>query len=249
MDGTTRLSRDGSPVYHFSGLACFADLAVVPEGSCIRLPREVPAAVAALIGCAVTTGVGAVIHTARLQPGASVAVFGAGGVGLSIVLGARLAGARRIIAVDRTQEKSAMALDFGATHALVAGDTVNEEIRLLTDGRGADAVFEAIGVPSIQEACLGAVRPGGDLVLVGIYTMGTGTNFPSALLTRQEKRVVGSYYGSANPARDFPALARLYLDGRLDLDRLVSKTYPLEGINEAYGDLLLGRLARGVILL
>ena len=249
MDGTTRLAWKGDPVYHFSGLACFADYAVVPEQSCIPLPEQVPAAVAALIGCAVTTGVGAVIHTARLQPGTTAAVFGAGGVGLSIILGARLAGARRIIAVDRTEEKSRIALDFWATHALVAGEHTADEIRALTGGRGADVVFEAIGNPSIQEACLDAVRPGGELVLVGISPMGTGTNFPSALLTRQEKRVIGCYYGSANPARDFPFIAQLYLDGKLDLDRLVSKSYRLEEINQAYEDLLQGRLARGVILL
>jgi Zn-dependent alcohol dehydrogenase len=248
MDSSTRLARRGDPVYHFSGLACFADHAVVPERSCVPLPGGVPAAIAALIGCAVTTGVGAVVRTARLQPGATVAVFGAGGVGLSVILGAKLAGARQIIAVDRTEEKSRMALDFGATHALANGKQTTEEIRALTGGRGADVVFEAVGSPPIQEACLGAVRPGGELVLVGLSPMGTETNFPSALLTRQEKRVTGCYYGSADPDRDFPWIAQLYLDRKLDLDRLVSKTFDLEEINQAYRDLLDGKLARGVIL-
>ncbi len=248
LDGTPRLSQDGQPVYHFSGLACFAEYAVVPQESCVRLPAEVPPQVAALIGCAVTTGVGAVLNTARLRPGASVAVVGAGGVGLSAVLGARLAGAGQIITVDRTAAKGELAREFGATHTLTATASFADQIREITGGRGADAVFEATGVPSVQEACLEAVRPGGELILVGIAPMGTQTNFPSALLTRQEKRVIGCYYGSANSARDFPRYAELYLRGRLDLDRLVSRTYTLTEINQAYADMLAGDLARGVIL-
>ncbi len=248
LDGTTRLSKNGLPIYHFSGLACFADHIVVPEICCVVMPPAVPLSVLALIGCAVTTGVGAVLNTAHVRPGSSVAIFGAGGVGLSILMGARLAGASRLIVVDRVEGKLAMALEFGATDALLAGPDVPAAIRALTSGRGADYVFEAVGVPAIQEQCLDAARRGGTIVLAGITAMGSGTNFPGAILTRQEKTVTGSYYGTSNPARDFPLLADLYGQGRLDLDRLITKTYPLTAINEAYTDMLNGTVARGVIV-
>lgn len=248
IDGSPRLSLAGRPVYHFSGLACFAEYAVVAQESCVPLAAAVPATVAAVIGCAVTTGVGAALNTAPVRPGSSVAIFGAGGVGLSIIMGARLAGAATIIAVDQVEEKGALARQFGATHALLASPEVHKEIRALTEGRGADIVYEAIGIPEVQERCLKAVRAGGELVLVGIAPMGTQTNFPSAILTRKELRVSGCYYGSTNTRRDFPLYAELYLKGQLDLERLITKTYTLEQINQAYEDMLSGRLARGVIL-
>jgi S-(hydroxymethyl)glutathione dehydrogenase / alcohol dehydrogenase len=247
LDSTLRLSRPGQAVHHFCGLACFAEYAVVPQECCVPLDSNVPLPIAALIGCAVTTGVGAVLNTAKVKPGSSVAVFGAGGVGLNIIMGARLAGAGRIIAVDRTEAKRQMACAFGATDALLVDADTVEAIKAMTAGRGADYVFEAIGVPAVQEQGLAAVRPGGTLVLVGITPMESSTNLPGAVLTRQEKTVVGSYYGSANTARDFPLYADLYLNGRLDLDRLISKTYSLDQINEAYEAMLSGETARGVL--
>jgi len=248
LDGTTRLSRDGRPVYHFSALACFAEYAVVPQECCVPMSNEVPLPVAALIGCAVTTGVGAVLNTARVRPGSSVAVFGAGGVGLSIILGAQLAGASRIIAIDRAEGKLEIAKEFGATDVVLAGPEANRAIHDLTEGRGADYVFEAIGNPAVQEQCLDAIRPGGTVVFAGVAPMGSSTNLPGAILTRQEKTVMGTYYGTANAARDFPLYADLYLKGKLDLNRLISKTYSLEQINDAYADMLSGEMARGVIL-
>ncbi len=248
MDGDTRLSKDGAPIYHFSALACFADHAVVPQECCVPLSKSVPLPIAALIGCAVTTGVGAVLNTARVTPGSSVAVFGAGGVGLSIIMGAKLAGAGRIIAVDAHEAKGDITLAFGATDYLMAVPGTVETIKTMTGGRGADYVFEAIGLPRVQEACLDAVRPGGMVVLAGVAPMDSGTNLPGAIITRQEKTVTGTYYGSANPARDFPLYADLYGRGLLDLDRLVSRTYALEQINEAYADMLGGAIARGLIV-
>ena len=248
LDGTTRLSRDGRPVYHFSALACFAEYTVVPEVCCVPLAADIPLTVAALIGCAVATGVGAALNTARIRPGSSVAVFGAGGVGLSIIMGARLAGASRIIAVDTHEAKGVIAQAFGATDILMAGPDTVRAIQNLTEGRGADTVFEAIGLPAVQETCLAAARPGGLVVLAGIAPMGSATNLPGALITRQEKTVTGCYYGSANPARDFPLYADLYRRGLLDLDRLISRTYPLEAINAAYADMLGGEIARGLIV-
>ena len=248
MDGTTRLSKNGQLIYHFSALACFAEYAVVPQECCISLSQEVPFNIAALIGCAVTTGVGAALNTARVKPGSSVAVFGAGGVGLSIIMGAQLAGASQIIAVDRVEAKRDIARQFGATQVLLAGPGTNDAIRDLTGGRGADYVFEAIGIPAVQEQCLEAARPGGTIVLAGVSPMGSNTNLPGAIITRQEKTVMGSYYGTSNTARDFSLYADLYLKGKLDLDRLVSKTYSLDQINLAYADMLSGETARGVIV-
>lgn len=248
LDGTTRLSKNGAAVYHFSALACFAEYAVVPDVCCVPLPKTVPFEVAALIGCAVTTGVGAVLNTAKVAPGSSVVVIGAGGVGLSVIMGAKLAGAAQIIAIDAHEAKGETALAFGASDFLLNRPETNAAVRELTGGRGADYAFEAVGIPALQEQCLDVTRPGGTAVLVGVSPMGSGTNLPGAIITRQEKTVTGSYYGTANTARDFPLYADLYLKGKLDLDRLISKKYRLGQINEAYADMLGGEVARGVIV-
>ena len=248
LDGTTRLALDGQPVYHYCGLACFADHAVVPEASCVPIDPKVPLEIAAMIGCSVTTGLGAVLNTARVERGSSVAIYGMGGVGLSILAGARLAGAEQLIAVDRHDSKLEMARAFGATEVLKADESTRAEILRLTCQRGADYVFEAVGSPKVQEASFGSVRPGGKLVLVGLSPMGSKTDFPGSIITRQEKTVLGSYYGSCDPQRDFPLYAGLYLDGRLELDSLVSKTYALQEINVAYSDMLEGKVSRGAIL-
>ena len=248
MDGTPRLFKDGKPLYQFCSLGCFADYAVVPAVSCVPVADAVPLEIAALIGCAVTTGVGAALNTAQVKPGSNVAIYGVGGVGLSTVMGAKLAGAKCIIAVDIAQAKRDIALGFGATHFVTAGPGAVDAIRSLTDGRGADYVFDGTGVPAVQEECLEAARPGGLVVFEGLAPMGSTTNLPGAVLTRTEKTVTGSYYGTSNAKRDFPRFADLYARGLLDLDRLMSKTYRLEQINEAYAEMLAGGMARGVIL-
>jgi len=247
FDGSTRLTLDGEPVYHFSALACFAEKTVVPEPCCVPISKDVPFEVAALIGCAVSTGIGAVLNTAHVPAGSNVAVFGVGGVGLSIVMGAKLAGAGQIIAIDRSQSKLDTAKAFGATSGLLSKQHVIELIQGYTEGRGADFVFEAIGVPEVQELSLHCARPGGVIVLAGISPMGSGTNLPGAVLTRQEKTIMGSYYGTTNPTRDFPLYTDMYQRGKLDLDRLISRTYRLEEINDAYADMLAGTVARGVV--
>ena len=248
LDGTTRLSRDGQPVYHYSALACFAEACVVPEGCCVVLPTDTPPEIAALIGCAVTTGVGYVLNTARVEPHSRVVVLGAGGVGLSTVLGAVLAGAESVIAVDRFPEKEAIARVCGATHFLLDGPDLADRVRAATEGRGADYVFEAVGLPSLQERCLDLVRSGGTVVLSGLSPMGSATNLPGSVLVRREIAVLGSYYGTCVAARDFPRYAAWCQDGRLPLERLVSRTYTLDQINEAYADMLSGQGARGVML-
>ncbi len=249
LDGTARFSRDGHPVFTYCGLGCFAERTVVPELCCIPIRTEIPFEVAALLGCAVATGVGAALNTARVSPGESVAVFGAGGVGLSVVLGARLSDARQVIVVDKSPAKLAMVRDFGATDAVPAGPDAATAIRRLTDGRGADVVFEAVGSPAVQEQSFQAVRPGGRLVLVGLSPMGSNTSFPSSLIVREEKSILGSYYGSVQADRDFPAYAAHFIAGRLPLDRLVTRRYALGDINRAYADLLTGDLARGVVVM
>ena len=247
LDGTTRLSLDGRPVYHYCALACFAEYAVVPEACCVPVDKEVPLGVAALIGCAVTTGLGASMNTVQIEEGAAVVIYGMGGVGLSILAGARLAGAGPLICVDLWEEKLELARSFGATHAFKADGRAHENIIAATAQRGADYVFEATGSTEVQEAAFDSVRPGGKLILVGLSATGTETNFPGSVITRQEKTILGSYYGSCDPQRDFPLYAAMYLRGELDLDRLVSKTYRLEEINTAYSDMLEGKTARGLI--
>jgi len=248
MDGTTRLSRRGETVYHYSALACFADRAVVPQESCVKVSPEVPLKVAALIGCAVTTGVGSVLNTARIEAGSSVAVFGAGGVGLSAIMGARLAGAGRIVAVDRFESKEKMAREAGATDFLLDLPDPVDTIRKRTEGRGADVVVDTTGLTAVQELCLKVARPGGTVVLAGLAPMGSNTNLPGSLITRQEKTVKGSYYGTAVPARHFPLYADLFLEGKLPIDSLITRTYSLEQVNEAFEEMLSGSTARGVIL-
>jgi len=247
LDGTPRLAlSDGTAVYHWCGLACFAEYAVVPEPSCIPIRADVPLEVAALVGCAVATGVGAALYTGQVRAGESVAVFGCGGVGLSAILGARLCGAGQIIAVDANPQKLEQVGAFGATHTVLASEA--EQVRALTNGRGADVVIEAVGLPAVQEAAFAATRAGGRLVLAGLAPMGSGTNLPGALITRKEITIKGSYYGSVSPRRDFPLLLDLYVAGKLDLDRLVARRYALDEINTAFAAMLRGDAARGVVM-
>ncbi|MBC7814477.1 MAG: Zn-dependent alcohol dehydrogenase [Burkholderiales bacterium] len=249
LDGTTRLYKaDGSPVYHYCGLATHAEYAVVPQESVVPVRRDVPFTIAALVGCAVATGVGAAMYTAGVRPGESVVVFGCGGVGLNVLLGAALCGASTIIAVDAHPAKMEIARDFDATHTLMADENTLEAIRELTGGRGADHSFEAVGVPTVQEQAFAAARPGGTVTLVGLSPMGTGTNLPGAVITRQEKVIKGSYYGTVNASRDFPMMLDLYAAGKLKLDKLVSREWRLDQINEAYDAMLSGDVARGVVV-
>lgn len=248
MDGTTRLRWKGRPVYVFSALGAFAELAVVPQETCIPVGKDIPLKAASLVGCAVATGVGAVIRTAKVEPGSSVVVLGCGGVGLNILQGAALAGAEKIIAVDRSEAKMKLARQFGATHTLLASEHTLEAVQELTGGRGADYSFEAVGVTAVQEEAVAVARPGGVVVFVGLAPMGTNTNIPGAVLARTEKIVMGSYYGSVNTARDFPLLIDLYMAGKLKLDELVTREYTLEQINEAYAHMLSGEAARGVVV-
>lgn len=248
LDGEPRLNWNGQPVYHYCGLAAYAEYVVVPQQTCVPIRKDVPLKAVTLIGCAVATGVGAAMYTAQVRPGDSVVVFGAGGIGLNVVQGAALCGATTIIAVDRNPTKMGIARRFGATDALAADADVIRHIRNLTGGRGADHVFESVGAAAVQETALEAVRPGGTLTLVGLTPMSTPTNLPGAIITRRAITIKGSYYGSVSPRRDFPLLLDMAVAGRLNLDALISREYRLDEINEAYAAMLDGSTARGVIV-
>jgi Zn-dependent alcohol dehydrogenase len=249
LDGTPRLSRGGAPVYHYSYLSTFAAHAVVPAACCIPLAEDVPFEIAALVGCAVATGTGAVWRTAGVRPGELVAVLGCGGVGMCAVMGAASAGARAVVAVDVAPDKLDAALTLGATAAVPwAGDamTTAAHVREVTGG-GVDYAIEATGRPEAALAAFLATRPRGAAVLIGIPRADAVVSLPALDIPRGERRVLGSLYGSSRPERDFPALLDLYRDGRLPLDRLVSRRLPLDGVEEAFTEMRGGHALRVVL--
>jgi NDMA-dependent alcohol dehydrogenase len=247
--GTLALSQNGDPLYHYSYLSTFAERCVVPQSCCVRVRKDASLQVAALVGCAVMTGFGAAVLRARVEPGSTAVVYGAGGVGLSAILGCKLAGARAIIAADPVAFKRETAMALGATHAADPGsEDVGRLARELTDGRGADYAFDTAGAPGVVAQAYDAVRRGGTVVSVGIPPVGVTADLPAPSLPREEKVVTGSFYGSCRPQVDMPLVIDLYLDGRLDLDALVSRTYPLDEINEAFAAMNAGEVARGVIV-
>ena len=246
LDGTCRFSNAEGPVRHLSMLACWADTVVVPQESCVVVDKAVPFEVAALLGCAVTTGVGAVLNRARVSPGANVAVIGAGGVGLSIIMGAKVAGANRIIAIDAAPGTETKARALGATDFVPASGNVAERIVDLT-GHGADHVFEAVGKPFLQRAAIDYCRPGGQVTFVGLAANDATIDLPTTDITRSEISLTGSIFGSACTRRDFSAYAQHYLDGDLPIDQLIGRRYRLQDINEAVSDMLAGVPGRGVI--
>jgi len=247
-DGTTRLHKGDLAIHHFTGVASFAEYAVVPESGAVKIRQDVPLDVAALVGCGVMTGVGAVINTAKVEPGASVAVIGCGGVGLNVVQGAALAGAEKIIAVDLNPKKLEWARQFGATHTVnpADGDPISQ-VLALTDGLGADYAFEVIGRADTAAQAYHSIRPGGMAVVVGVAKPDDMLMIP-ALSLLQEKTLKGSIYGSARPSVDMPKLIDLYMNKRLKLDELVSRRIKLEQINEAFEWMEKGEVARSVII-
>jgi S-(hydroxymethyl)glutathione dehydrogenase / alcohol dehydrogenase len=248
-DGTTRARLGGRELQVVSALGTLAERAVVPAAAAVKLPGDVALDRAALLGCSVMTGVGAVLNTARVAPGSAVAVFGAGGVGLNAVQGAVLAGAERVVAVDTNPQKLALAESFGATHTVDAsGRDPVAAVRELTAGRGADYAFEAIGRKATIEQAYAATRRGGTCVVIGIGSREESVALSPFFLPILEKRLVGSWYGGADVHRDFPRLLEFWRQGRLKLDALVTRTYALEEVNEAFSALADGRNARGLVV-
>lgn len=247
LDGASRMTRNGERVHHFFTTSAFAEYTIVTESGAIPVPADVPFDRACLIGCGVMTGIGAVVRKARVAAGASVVVIGCGAVGLNAIQGARLADASEIIAVDMSAARLAAAKLFGATKTIGASDPdLVARIRDLTDGRGADYVFESAGNKNAFRLSVEAVRPGGQVVWLGKINVNEEVGFRWGTLMG-EKRIVRSSYGNARPARDFPWIAREYLAGRVLLDPLITRRLRLDDINDGFTDLARGEGIRSVI--
>jgi S-(hydroxymethyl)glutathione dehydrogenase / alcohol dehydrogenase len=239
----------GSEVRGMLGVGTFADGAVIDERALVKVESDLPAEQLALIGCGVTTGVGAALNTAAVAPGSTVAVFGCGGVGQSVVQGARIAGAARIVAVDPVELKRSMALQMGATDVVdpTEGDPA-EQIRELTGGRGADYAFDAAGLEQTMGPAYESLRRGGTLVLVGIPHPKTRIPWPPVDQILTGKRVLGCLYGSSDVRRDFPRLLELAESGKLDLASMVSRTITLDNVNDGLEAIERGEVIRSVIV-
>ncbi len=247
-DGQSPFSRKGERINQMTECGTFAQYTVVPEGGVVKIPDDVPLEDAALLGCGVTTGVGAVLNTAKVEEGASVAVIGTGGVGLNVIQGSVIAGAAKIIAIDLLDNKLEMAKQFGATDVVNASKQEPvSAVKQMTEGRGADYSFEVIGLPSTQEQAFRMVRRGGCAVLVGVPKMTDMFQIQAFLPVFEEKTIKGCWYGSARPHLDMPKLLDLYKAGRLKLRELISKEFELDQINDAFAALEKGEVARGVI--
>jgi len=248
LDGTVRTHLGDTDLNVMQFLGCMAEYAVVPATAAVKIDASVPMDKAALVGCGVMTGVGAAINTAQVTPGSSCAVFGCGGVGLSIIQGCRLAGAARIIAVDIVGSKLEMAKKFGATDVVDGSDGLAVvKIHELTGG-GADFAFEAVGVPALMSATYDCIRGGGTATMVGAGPLTESFPMNALLASLSGKTLKGSLYGDANPHADFPRLIELYRQGKLDLDGMVTRTYSIDEAPQAFADMEAGRNARGVIV-
>ena len=249
LDGTSRFSADGQEIKHFNGVSTFSAYSVIPERSVLKIPSDLPLDKAALLGCGVITGVGAVFNCAKVRPGASVVVVGTGGVGLNVVQGAALAGAGQIIAVDVLDRKLEFARQFGATHTVnaSAGDPV-AAVRALTNGRGVDCAFEVIGLPQTMRQAYDCLAKRGMCVVVGVSPFSAEVSVPVMSLVFEERVLTGSIYGSSRPRHDIPMLIDLYRAKKLKLDELLTRSYPFQQINEAYEALERGEVARSVVL-
>jgi S-(hydroxymethyl)glutathione dehydrogenase/alcohol dehydrogenase len=248
FDGTTRLRLDGEECFHYLGVSSYAERAVVPESGAIRVRPDAPLDVVAIVGCAVATGVGAVRNTAGVPAAATVAVIGCGGVGLSCVQGARLVGASRVVAVDLVPAKLDLALKLGATDAIDArdGDVVERLKRTVPEGL--DFVFDAIGAVVTTEQAIAALGLGGAAVVVGLPPSGSLASFDPLALAEADRRILGSNYGSSVPHRDIPELVDLYMNGKLDLDSMVSARRPLSDAAASLDDLASGSPLRQLLL-
>jgi S-(hydroxymethyl)glutathione dehydrogenase / alcohol dehydrogenase len=249
LDGTHRMHHKGKGINQMARIGTFAESVVCPAEMLVPMRKEMPWPQAALLGCCVPTGWGAVNRCAKVEAGASVVVIGCGGVGLNVVQGARLAGAGMIIAADLLENKLEYARRFGATHTVNASQkSVVEEVRGLTGGRGADYAFDAIGSEATTLQILDGIRPGGTAVIVGMAPMSARAPITPYVMALQEKGIKGTMYGSVRPNLDFPILVDLYLSGRLQIDPLVSRTYSIDQINDGFAAMRGGQVARGVVV-
>jgi S-(hydroxymethyl)glutathione dehydrogenase/alcohol dehydrogenase len=246
LDGGTRLTLRGAPVHHFGVVSSHAEYSIVPESGAIAIPREMPLDRACLLGCGVMTGVGAVLRLAKVAAGESMAVIGCGAVGLNAIQAGVIAGAERIVALDRDPARLERAVRLGATDSALAEDSAIADVKALTGGRGVDAAFESAGAEDAMRLALEIARPGGQVVILGKVPVQQTVSFRFGSLMG-EKRIMRSSYGGARPARDFPWLARLYLEGKLRLDELVTARLPLARINEGFDAMRRGEGVRTVV--
>ncbi len=240
---------DGNPFMAMTGLGTFAETMTCNQSSIVKIETDVPDDQLALIGCGVTTGVGAALNTAEVEPGSSVAVIGCGGVGQAVIQGARIAGAAKIIAVDPVEMKREAARKLGATDTVdpAKGDPV-ARVQALTGGRGADYAFEVIGLPETITQAFSSARRGGTAVVVGMPRMDSMVTLPGFAMFYEEKRLLGCVYGSAQVRRDFPRFISLVEHGRLDLGSMVSRHIKLDEVNDAFTAMKAGEVIRSVIV-
>ena len=243
-----RLSKDGEPIVQFVHLSAFAERMLVHENALVRIRRDVPLDRAALIGCGVTTGLGAVFNTARLPAGRTAAIIGCGGIGLSVVQGCRIAGAARIVAVDTAAWKLDLAARLGATDVIdaAAGNPVPPIVEM-TSG-GVDYAFEAIGTPATVRQAVRMTRKGGTIVMIGVVPAGTSVELPGADIVLREKRILGCMMGSNRFRTDMPRYVELYRRGQLRLDEMISARLPLDRVNEALEAMRQRAAARSVLV-
>jgi len=248
-DGTSRLSKDGKPIHHYLGVSSFAEMVVVPESGAIKVRSDAPLDVIALVGCAVATGVGAVRNTAHFVPGSTAAVIGCGGVGLSVIQGARLEKASAILAVDVAEDKLELARKLGATHTLLVtpGMNVPEAMKDIVP-EGLDYVFDAIGKIITTEQSIQALGLGGSAVVVGLPPTGQTAQFDPLVLAEADQRILGCNYGSTVPQRDIPRLVDELMSGDLDLESMISARRPLDEAESALADLNSGAALRQLLL-
>ncbi|MCH2173889.1 Zn-dependent alcohol dehydrogenase [Myxococcota bacterium] len=243
----SRLSWNGGPVLQFANVGSFAESMVTTESGVVKIPDEMPMAEAALIGCGVMTGVGAALYTAQVPGGAVTAVVGCGGIGLNVIQGCEIAGASQIIAVDVVPGKLDMATRFGATHTVNAAETDPvAAVQELTGGAGVEYAFEAIGNTDAARQVFDMVRAGGTAVIVGMMPMNSEISVPGPAFL-QEKKLIGSMYGSTRFREHMPKLVDMFLQGRLNLSGLVSERMPLEKVNDAFDLMRSGKVARSVL--
>ena len=240
---------DGSNVFGMTGLGTFAERMLTGEESLVKVETDLPAEQLALIGCGVTTGVGAALFTAKIKPGSTVAVIGCGGVGQSVIQGARIAGASRIFAIDPVELKRKTAEQQGATDLIDPGkgDPI-QQVKDLTSGRGTDYAFEVIGLPATILQAFNTARRGGTVVIVGMPRIEDQVTFPAMQLFYDEKKLLGCLYGSAQVRRDFPKLVNLVETGRLDINSMVSRRIKLDEVNDAFRAMEAGEVIRSVIV-
>jgi len=248
QDGTSRLSADGKTVHHYLGVSSYAEEVVVPATGAIKVRDDAPLDLIALIGCAVATGVGSVTNTAKVERGATVVVIGCGGVGLSVVQGARLAGASRIIAIDIRPEKTALAIKLGATDEINASEVSPVETLLQILPEGVDYAFDAIGNTRTTEQAIQMLGLGGSAVIVGLPPSGAKASFEPLVLAEADQRILGSNYGSVRPQIDIPILVDSFMAGDLDLESMVSARRPLSEAKAALDELNTGAALRTLLI-